>query len=426
MRLEGILATALILVLSACSGGEPDEGPSASPTQQAGAGGEVGVFTWWADGSEKAGLDALVAEFRSRYPADTFVNLAVAGGAGSNAKAELAAELAEGDPPDSFLGHAGAELHDYILADQLEPVNDVIESLGGTEVFPEELLQRITVDGSVYSVPANVHRANVVWVNPDVLDEGGVGHEAPGDVDAWLEDLEALERAGVEAPLAVGGAPWTQLHLFETVLLAELGADEYNELFATGDWEAPDVASAVEKYGRLLSHTSAEEGDDWPQAVDQVIDGEAAYTVMGDWAVAHFTSRNRVEGEDYLYWPAPGTDGTFLFLADSFTLPVGAPNPGGAVDWLETVGSVEGQLEFNLAKGSIPARIDVPTDEFSRYQRSAMESYRNDRVASSIAHGAAVPMAWSLEMTSAISRYQEDRDDQALHRALVAAAENHR
>lgn len=57
------------------------------PLFGSGAGGEVGVFTWWADGSEKVGLDALVKLFGEKFPNDTFVNLAVAGGAGTNANA---------------------------------------------------------------------------------------------------------------------------------------------------------------------------------------------------------------------------------------------------------------------------------------------------------------------------------------------------
>lgn len=77
----------------------------------------MGVFTWWAEGSEKDGLAELEKLFEEKYPNNTFVNLAVAGGAGSNAKAKLAADLQNNNPPDSFQGHAGAELMDYIDAE---------------------------------------------------------------------------------------------------------------------------------------------------------------------------------------------------------------------------------------------------------------------------------------------------------------------
>src|SRR5262252_1290889 len=70
----------------------------------------VEVFTWWADGGEKAGLDGLVSQFNKDCSQFNFVNGAVAGGAGSNAKTVLAQRLTQNDPPDTFQAHAGAEL----------------------------------------------------------------------------------------------------------------------------------------------------------------------------------------------------------------------------------------------------------------------------------------------------------------------------
>lgn len=204
-RAAALLAVgALGLGACATGGGETTEGSSsgsgssssaaeAYQPKEGGAGGDVGVFTWWAAGSEKKGLDALVAEYKKQYPNDTFVNLAVAGGAGSNAKAKLASDLKNDQPPGSFQGHAGAELTDYIAAGQIEPVNDVVDALGGDEVFPKDLLDRLSVEGSIYSVPSNIHRANVVWANPQVLKEAGI-NETPKDMKAWIADMEKVKK----------------------------------------------------------------------------------------------------------------------------------------------------------------------------------------------------------------------------------------
>ena len=51
---------------------------------------DVEVFTWWASGSEKSGLDALVKVFDEQHPSLNFVNGSVLGGAGSNARDVLA------------------------------------------------------------------------------------------------------------------------------------------------------------------------------------------------------------------------------------------------------------------------------------------------------------------------------------------------
>ena len=427
LALAGVVSVALAACGSSSENNTPAAGGGGSSlaTTAGGAGGDVGVFTWWAAGSEKAGLDALEKLFTEKYPNDKFVNLAVAGGAGSNAKAKLASDLQNNQPPDSFQGHAGAELKDYIDAEQIEPVNDVITALGGESVFPKNLLDLLTVDGSIYSVPSNIHRANVVWANTAALKKAGI-NAVPKDIKAWMADMDKVKASGVATPLSVSGT-WTQLQLFETVLLADLGVDKYNALFKTGaQWDSPEVKAAAADYKKLLTYANtASDGDDWPVATDMVIDGKAAYNVMGDWAVAEFAAKNKKEQTDYQYFPVPGTDGVFDFLADSFTLPKGAKNAAGTKDWLMLIGSAEGQKAFNLAKGSIPARTDVPATDFPPYQQSAMEAFKTNKIASSIAHGAAVPLAWNADMSTAISKFYSSRDDAALVTELAAAAKKY-
>ncbi len=420
------------LALAACStgtatsgGGSSSSAPSTAYTpKEGGAGGKVGVFTWWAAGSEKKGLNALEALFEKKYPNDTFVNLAVAGGAGSNAKAKLASDLANNQPPSSFQGHAGAELTDYISKGQIEPVDDVITALGGESVFPKDLLDRLTVKGNIYSVPSNIHRANVVWANPSVLKKAGASAN-PKDIAAWIADMDKVKKSGVNTPLSIGGT-WTQVQLLETVLISDLGAEKYAGLFdGSTAWDSTEVKSAVNDFKTLLTYANtASDGDDWPAATDMVIDGKAAYNVMGDWAVAEFADKGAKPGTGYSYFPVPGTDGTFDFLADSFTLPKGTSNPGGAKDWLMLVGSAEGQKAFNLAKGSIPARTDVPADAFPAYQQNAMAAFKDNTIVSSIAHGAAVNQAWLTDISSAVSKFYATRNADGLVSDLTAAAKS--
>ena len=426
LAVVGVVAVALAACGSSSENNTPAAGGGTSlATKAGGAGGEVGVFTWWAAGSEKKGLDALEQLFTAKYPNDKFVNLAVAGGAGSNAKAKHASDLQNNQPPDSFQGYAGAELGDYIDASQIEPVNDVIQALGGQSVFPKNLLDRLTVDGSIYSVPSNIHRANVVWANVAALKKAGV-NTPPKDIKAWMADMDKVKASGVATPLSVSGT-WTQVQLFENVLIADLGAEKYNGLF-TGDtkWDSAEVKAAAADYKKLLTYANtASDGDDWPVATDMVIDGKAAYNVMGDWAVAEFADKGKKQDTDWTWFPTPGTDGVFDFLADSFTLPKGAKNPGGTKDWLMLIGSAEGQKAFNLAKGSIPARTDVPKDDFPPYQQGAMDAFKSNTIVSSIAHGAAVSLAWNTDISTAISKFYAGRDDAALVTDLAAAAKKY-
>jgi glucose/mannose transport system substrate-binding protein len=93
-----ILSMVIVIafVLAACAPAAGDE--------------EVEVFSWWTGGGEAAGLDAMIEVFNEKNPDIEFVNSAVAGGAGTNARAVLATRLSQNEPPDSWQGHAGQEL----------------------------------------------------------------------------------------------------------------------------------------------------------------------------------------------------------------------------------------------------------------------------------------------------------------------------
>ncbi|MER7605631.1 ABC transporter substrate-binding protein [Nocardioides sp. NPDC023903] len=410
------LAALSLLAVSAC--GSDNESGSTD---------EVEVFTWWAEGSEKAGLDALVKVFDEQNPDLKFVNGAVAGGAGSDAKNVLQSRLQNGEPPATFQAHAGAELTDYINAGQIEDLTDLYEEKGWNEQFPEGLLERLTQDGGIYSVPSNIHRANVLWANPAVLEKAGIeANKTYDSLDAWIADLKKIKAKGI-IPLSIA-TDWTQVHLLETVLLADLGVEAYNGLWdGTTDWGGSEVKDALADYNTLLSLTNTDrQGLDWPDATQLVIDGEAAFNVMGDWAEAAFQEQKKTLGTDYTAVPVPGTEGVFDFLADSFTMPVDGPNPEGTEAWLDTIASDEGQVAFNKAKGSIPASTTADTADFGEYQQTAIKSWGEDEIVSSLAHGAATSVNWLTDVTSAVAKFGSNNDVAELQEGLVEAAEDNK
>src|SRR5437762_10031056 len=202
---------AIALVASGCSSGSK----SGTTTK------DVEVFAWWADGGEKLGLDGLVSQFKTDCSQYNFVNGAIAGGAGANAKQVLASRLQQGQPPDTFQAHAGAELTDYINAGQVEDLSSEYKQWGLDTAFPKGLVDSLTVNGKIYSVPANIHRANVVWSNAKVLQTAGIT-AAPTSMQEFFTQLDTLKTKGVATPLALG-KDWTQQMLFEAVLISDLG-----------------------------------------------------------------------------------------------------------------------------------------------------------------------------------------------------------
>jgi len=414
-KLSTIVALLTVAGLLAACGGAP-----------AGAD-QVEVFSWWTGGGEAAGLDAMIKLFAAEYPDTEFINAAVAGGAGTNARAVLASRLQAGDPPDSWQAHAGQEIiGTYVAAGQIEPLNSLFEEEGWGKVMPATLLPLISKGDQIYSVPVNIHRANVMWTNPALLAELGV--QVPTNWDEFFAACETIEAAD-KICLSMG-EQWTAMHLMEVVLLGDLGPDAYNALWdGTGDWGSAEVTAALETYAEVLKHVNADaSGLTWQDAAQLVANGDAAFNIMGDWCDGYFSGTvdggnlGLVPGEGYGWAPPPGTDGTFQFLSDSFTLAKGAPHAEGALAWLKTAGSKAGQEAFNPVKGSICARTDCDTTLFNAYLQTAMADWASDQVVGSLTHGVTANDTWKNEINTALGLFLTEGDMAAFQSALVTAA----
>ena len=410
---------ALVLALTGCSlGGGAGSDPN-NPDQ-------VEAITWWASGVEKTALYDLVDVFTEQNPDLEFIDASVRGAGGAKARQSIAARLEADNPPDTFQASAGAALTDYIEAGELQDLTAFYADNGLNDVYRAALLELLSVDGKIYSVPSDIHRVNVLWTNNDLLAEAGIDPAvAPANIDAWIADLQRVRDSGVEYPLALGN-DLTQVQLFESVVISDLGAVLYQNLWkSTKNWEGDRLRAAVAHYAQLLDFVDPKRGSlEWAETTQLVVDGDAAYVVMADYALSSFQRAGFTYGKQYSANPAPGAVGVFDFAADSFTLPTGAVHEKAAEAWLLTVASAEGQKALSLTKGSIPARTDTVATDFSPYQQSAIASFQLDTPVPSIAHGIAAEPGWMDEITKAVVKFHGDRKQEALINALIASAQN--
>lgn len=405
------------MMVSAC-------GTQATATQEKGPS-KVEVFSWWTGGGEAAGLDAMIKIFKAKYPDIEFINAAVAGGAGTNARAVLATRLQANDPPDSWQAHAGQEIiGTYVKANQIEPLNFLYEQNGWLSVMPDTLIPLISEGGNIYSVPVNIHRANVLWYNPGILQENGIDPASLTSLDAWFAAMDQLKAKGILA-LSMG-EQWTAMHLMETILLASLGTDKYNDLW-TGktDWGSAEVKKALEDFKKTLSYVNSDASTlSWQDASQLVVNGDAAFNVMGDWTEGYFKELGKAPRTGFGWMPVPGTQGNFQFLSDSFTLAANAPHRDAAIAWLTICGSKEGQDAFNPVKGSIPARKDGDRSLYDEYLQSAMDDWSRDKITGSLTHGVVANDGWKNEINNALGVFLTNLDVDAFQTALVAACKN--
>jgi glucose/mannose transport system substrate-binding protein len=240
-------------------------------------------------------------------------------------------------------------------------------------------------------------------------------------MDEWFAAMDTLQAAGV-TPLALG-EQWTQLHLLETVLLGSLGSEAYDGLWdGSTDWGSAGVKAALEDFAKVLTYTNSDAASlSWQDASQLVVNGDAAFNVMGDWAEGYFRELGSEPMVGYGWAPVPGTGGVFQFLSDSFTLAVDAPHPEGAEAWLKIAGSKAGQEAFNPVKGSICARTDCDASLFGEYLQSAMDDWSSNTVSGSLTHGVVANDSWKSEIDTALGLFMADMDIATFQSALVAA-----
>ncbi len=410
----------------AMQGGEamiPTE--EAAPVAMEPASGDLEVFSWWTSGGEAAALDALFQTYNASNPDVEIVNATVAGGGGSAARGVLQTRLQGGDPPDTWQVHPGFELMgQYVDPDFVAPITDLYEEQGWYDVMPEALVKLMTKDDDVYLVTVGVHRGNGFWYNKKLLEENGIEVGDAMSVDEFFTIADQLQAAGID-PLCVGDSGiWTTAQLFENTLVAVLGPDKYNGLWdGSTSFGDDQVKEAMDIYGKMLDYQNSDHSAlSWDQAVKKVIEGSCAFNSMGDWAYGEFVNAGLEDNVDFGWVSHPGSDGSFVIVADGFILANGAPNEPATRNWLRSIGSQEAQEAFNPLKGSICARTDCARDKFGPYHNWSMDSFANDALVPTVVHGSAAPADFQQALNDAVTIFVVDKNVDAFSQALVDAA----
>ena len=134
------------------------------------------------------------------------------------------------------------------------------------------------------------------------------------------------------------------------------------------------------------------------------------------------TTLELTPNEGFGWAASPGTEGNFMLLSDSFGLPVGAPHPENAREWLRLVGSQEGQDTFNPLKGSISPRLDSDLSQYNAYSQSAAEDYQQNTQVGSLVHGAVANETFMSEFASVMETFLSSRNPEAAANAAQEIA----
>ena len=365
------------------------------------------VLHWWTSGGEAKSVAVLQKEFAAN--GGTWTDMPVAGGGGDAAMTTLRARVLSGNAP-AAVQLKGPAIQEWHEEGALADISAVAEADGWADLLPASIARHMKCEGAWCAAPVNVHRVDWIWANAEVLKANGIA--MPGTWDEFNAAAKKLQAAGV-IPLAHGGQAWQDATVFEAVALGILGADGFRKAFVELDKDALTSDAMVAVFDQMRTLRGYVDrnfsGRDWNLATAMVINGEAAFQIMGDWAKGEFLAAGKAPGKDFLCASTPG-DG-FLYNVDSFAMfnVDGEDKKAGQMLLAKLIVGKNFQKTFNLNKGSIPARTDVALDEFDSCAhlsaRDMAASSKGGSLLPSYAHGMALRGAQAGAITDVVTAH---------------------
>nr|WP_246270665.1 ABC transporter substrate-binding protein [Hongsoonwoonella zoysiae] len=389
--------------------------------------GEVEVLHWWTSGGEAAALNVLKEDLESQGV--SWQDMPVAGGGGTQAMTVLRARVTAGNAPTAvqFLGF---DITDWAKEGALANLNDIAAEENWDEVVPKALQKFSKYDGKWVAAPVNVHSTNWVWANKPLLDELGIAQ--PTTWDELIAAMEKVKAAGKVA-LAHGGQAWQDTTIFDAVVMSTGGPDFFRKAFVDLDPEALGSDTMKEAFDRMSVLRGYVDdnfsGRDWNLATAMVINGEAAFQFMGDWAKGEFLNAGKTPGEDFLCFRFPGTQDQVTFNSDQFAMfKQGDTVSEDQAALAKAIMSPSFQIAFNTVKGSVPARTDVSDAEFDACGKKGMADLAaanaSGNLIGSMAHGHANPAAVKNAIYDVVTaHFNGEYDSETAVSELVTAVE---
>ncbi|TBZ13080.1 ABC transporter substrate-binding protein [Rhizobium leguminosarum] len=387
---------------------------------------EVQMLHWWTSGGEAAALNVLKEDLSKEGFA--WKDVPVAGGGGDAAMTALKAMVAAGTYPTAsqMLGYT---VLDYAEAGVMGDLTETAKKEGWDKSVPAALQKFSVYDGKWVAAPVNVHSVNWLWINKAVMDK--IGGTEPKTFEDLIALLDKAKAAGV-IPLALGGQNWQEATMFDSIVLSTGGPEFYKKAFNDLDEESlksDTMKKSFDNLATIIKYVDPNfSGRDWNLATAMVIKGDALVQVMGDWAKGEFVAAKKTPDTDFLCYRFPGTDGSVVYNSDMFGMfNVPDDRKAAQVALATATLSKSFQSAFNVVKGSVPARTDVPDTDFDACGKKGIADLKaaneGGTLFGSLAQGYGAPPAIANAYKDVVSKFvhgQIKTSDEAVKQLVQA------
>lgn len=294
-------------------------------------------------------------------------------GAGAIGRSAVISRIIGGTPPDVFQFSLGAALDELATQKLLAPVPPVPS--GEDASLPSIVLRAASSGGRQIAIPIAIRGGNWLFYNEAVLREAGL--DAPR---TWPELMSASAKlkASGKIPLALGGQPWQERLLFNSVLLGIGGRDFYRQVYEKRDPAAirsRTMLQTYETFAALRGYVDANSpGRRWNQTTNLLVRGEAAFLIMGDWAKSEIIAAGLTPGKEIGCALTPAAQNAYIMMIDAFAFSptTSATTSAGQALFASTLRDPAVYVPLAQKMGAIPMNLAVPDTGFDRCSATAL------------------------------------------------------
>lgn len=338
----------------------------------------VTVLHWWTSEGEQIAANCLQDHLKASNI--QWMDMPIPGGGGMAAVKVLKSRVLMGAPPDAAQ-LIGTTLVDWADAGLVVPLNGVAAEHRWAQAISKTVQKKITHRGQTIAVPLGVHRINTLYVNKPVFQRFGL---QPPTTWAEYEKVSSILRQQRVQPLAWSDQAWQIATVFESVLLSYVGGEGYLRLMeerAFSQWMGGDVREALMRLRWLRSNSSNNPTElTWTSSARLLKENRAAMMIMGDWVSGELQAWGSRPSVDFQCYAVPETAGMHLYSLDTLAM-LKSPRQLQTTQekMAEVLTSVAAQMDYNLAKGSVPVRNDIDPNALGECARDSWLNFQDPK-----------------------------------------------
>ncbi|MBN1259055.1 MAG: carbohydrate ABC transporter substrate-binding protein [Anaerolineae bacterium] len=326
------------------------------------------------DPGPRAADEELVKMFEAAHP-DVSVQHSIV--AHEDFKQAIRAYLTASTPPDVMTWFAGNRARFIIDKGLIMDISDVWENEGWNESFPAGFRAMSSVDDKQYFLPTSWYWW-AVYYRKDIFEE--LNLTPPETWEEFLAVCDTLKENGY-APLTIGTKyRWTTAAWFDYLNMRVNGPDFHIDLMlgkeAYNDERVlkvfTDYWTPLLENGYFIEDPAAYT---WQEALQFMIDGEAAMYLMGDFIRDSWPDETEDAQLDFFRFPIidPAVPIGEDAPTDGFFIAAQSQHPEDAKAFLGFLGSIEAQ-QYNADNlGRLPTNYDVDTSGFTDSQKKGLD-----------------------------------------------------